>query len=191
MKLRTALTAVCAVALVLGAAPATAADDAADLTLVVATTGASQTWSAPGVPLGPGAELVGDAAGTCEASAVVDVDPAARTVTVTVPRAETSADVTLTIESGAIGGLAVVTAGLSGVTLTATPEIAIITFQVAAAAGAECATATAVFSYVAPGEPVPVVVPPLAPASPGAPAAGQTPDATPAVVVVADPTFAG
>ena len=189
MRLRPALTGLCALALLAGAAPATAADDVADVTLVVTTEGTPQTWSALGVPVGAGQELVGTGAGPCAVAGLVDIDPVARTISVTVARAATSADVTLTVASDAIGGLAVVTPGLSGVALTATPEIAIISWRAAAAPGAECSTETAVFRYVAPGEPLLPADPPLGGVTPGAPT--SPPAAGAANAVVADPAFTG
>lgn len=189
MRLRPALTVACAFALLVGATPATAADDAANVTLVVLAGGAPQTWSAEGVRLGAGPELVAAGTGTCEVAGLVDIDPGARTISVTVARAATSTDVSLTVASGPISGLDVVTPGLAGVTLTATPEIAIITWQATAAPDAGCSTATAVFRYVSPGEPNLPADPPLEEVTPGAPAAA--PDATAAAPVVAAPSFAG
>ena len=189
MKLRPVLTGVCALALLVGGAPATAADEAADLTLVVTADGTPHTWSASGVRFGAGPELVGGPAGACTIGGLVDIDPTARTITVTVARAAASVDVSLVVATAAIGGLGVVTPGLSDLTLTATPEVAIITGTAGPASGAGCSTATAVFSYVGPGEPLPPARP-LEGVTPGAPAGGS-PDATAASAVVAAPTFAG
>lgn len=189
MRLRPALTAAAAAILLAVATPATASDDAANLTLVVTVDGAAQIWSAADVAFGAGPELVGPANAGCAAGGVVDVDPSGRTITVTVARGQSPAEVSLTVATTAIGGLTAVTPGLPGLTLTATPEVAVITWQAAPTADPGCSTATAVFGYVGPGEPVPPVVPPLVEVGTGT--ATPTRPAAPAAVVVAAPSFAG
>lgn len=200
MRLRSALTGLCAVGLVLAGTPAIGADDALDLALTVTTAdGATQAWSASDVVPGAGAELVGGAGG-CAVRASVDVDPAARTITLAVTRPAGAVDVSLAV-TGPIGGLVPVSPGASGeLHVTVTPEIALVAWH---AQGAECTTSTAVVAYVAPGEPLPAegdalsrAVPqvpggPVAPAAPAAPASTPTGKAPAARAVTADPSFTG
>jgi hypothetical protein len=188
MRLRVALTGLSVIGLVVGAAPATATCDSASLTLVVTADGTEQTYSADGVELGAGPELIGEA--TCDLAAVVDVDPASRTITVNLAQDADAVEVELTLESDAIGGVVPVTSGLADLTMTVTPEIAIVTWSAPPRQVEGCAPSTAVFSYVAPEEPLPdtpIVIDSAVLGAQSAPADASAP----AAAVVASPSFAG